>query len=179
MPKVYLGLGSNLANPVLQVKQALNRLGNIPQTKLICNSALYQTAPLGNLPQPDYINAVAELETDLSPLILLACVQLLENLQGRTRNQYHGARTLDIDILLYGQQEFQYPQLSIPHPRLYERNFVLYPLYECNPQLILPNGVSLSTIAKLNRIPKYESYDATSDSAFQASIPENSLSDCL
>ncbi|MCV6638758.1 2-amino-4-hydroxy-6-hydroxymethyldihydropteridine diphosphokinase [Candidatus Albibeggiatoa sp. nov. NOAA] len=143
---VYIGLGSNLDRPVQQVKLALQRLHALPQTQVIQYSSLYRTAPLGGLDQPDYINAVAQLVTHLSPLELLSNLQLLENLQGRTRQQRWGSRTLDLDILLYGQQHIYHPRLTVPHVGLYERSFVLHPMYECSPDLVLPNGQQLSEI---------------------------------
>ncbi|WP_353572813.1 2-amino-4-hydroxy-6-hydroxymethyldihydropteridine diphosphokinase [Candidatus Albibeggiatoa sp. nov. BB20] len=143
---VYIGLGSNLQNPIQQVQLALQRLHALPQTQVIKCSSLYRTAPLGGLDQPGYINAVAQLMTHLSPLELLSNLQLLENLQGRIRQQHWGARTLDLDIVLYGQHHICHPRLTVPHVGLYERSFVLYPLYECNPELVLPNGQLLSEI---------------------------------
>lgn len=143
---VYIGLGSNLDQPIQQVQLALQRLHALPQTHVIQYSSLYRTAPLGGLDQPDYINAVAQLITHLSPLELLSNLQLLENLQGRVRQQRWGSRTLDLDILLYGQHHIYHPRLTVPHVGLYERAFVLHPLYECNPELILPNGKQLSDI---------------------------------
>jgi len=146
---VYIGLGSNLQNPIQQVQLALQRLHALPQTQVIKCSSLYRTAPLGGLDQPDYINAVAQLMTDLSPLELLSNLQLLENLQGRIRQQRWGARILDLDIVLYGQHHIDQPRLTVPHVGLYERSFVLYPLYECSPELILPNGQALSELVSL------------------------------
>jgi 2-amino-4-hydroxy-6-hydroxymethyldihydropteridine diphosphokinase len=143
---VYIGLGSNLKNPIQQVQLALQRLHALPQTQFIQASSLYRTAPLGGLDQPDYINAVVQLMTHLSPLELLSNLQLLENLQGRTRQQHWGARTLDLDILLYGQQHIYHPRLTVPHVGLYERAFALYPLYECSPELVLPNDQSLGEL---------------------------------
>jgi len=143
---VYIGLGSNLDNPIRQVQLALQRLDALPLTQVIQRSSLYRTAPFGGLDQPDYINAVAQLMTHLSPLELLSNLQLLENLQGRIRKQRWGSRTLDLDILLYGQHHIYHPRLTVPHVGLYERAFVLHPLYECNPELILPNGELLSEI---------------------------------
>jgi 2-amino-4-hydroxy-6-hydroxymethyldihydropteridine diphosphokinase len=143
---VYIGLGSNLQQPIQQVQLALQRLQALPQTHVIQHSSLYRTAPLNGFNQPDYINAVAQLMTHLSPLELLSNLQLLENLQGRVRQQRWGSRTLDLDILLYGQHHIYHPRLTVPHVGLYERAFVLHPLYECNPELILPNGQQLSDI---------------------------------
>ena len=145
MVTVYIGLGSNLAVPVKQIEQALQLLDTLPNTYKITHSSLYCSTPLGPQNQPDYINAVAKLITDLPPLDLLSKLQAIETKQGRVRYlQRWGPRKLDLDILLYANQQLQTPTLSIPHPGLYERAFVLYPLYECAPNLMLPNGQHIS-----------------------------------
>ena len=145
--RVYVGLGSNLDNPIQQIKQALLALNQLPQTTLLTHSSLYHSAPLGP-PQPDYINAVVALRTQLSPLALLNQLQLIETQQGRIRlaQQRWGPRTLDLDILLYDNKQSSDPVLTLPHPGLYQRTFVLYPLYECAPQLRLPNGQQLQDL---------------------------------
>lgn len=125
-----LGLGSNLDDPVAQVHRALAALAVLPQSKLIACSSLYRSPPLGPIDQPDYINAVVALATVLSPTMLLAECQRIERQQGRERRERWGPRTLDIDVLLYGSQVLAQDGLCIPHPGLYERNFVLYPLAE-------------------------------------------------
>ena len=128
---VYIGVGSNLQQPMEQVKQALQRLAEIPQTRLITSSPLYRSAPLGSADQPDYINAVAALATELAPLDLLDALQTIEQQQGRVRNgERWGPRTLDLDLLLYGDHQITSDRLTVPHPGLGERNFVLYPLYD-------------------------------------------------
>ena len=140
---VYVGLGSNLDNPIYQVKQALLALKALPKTHLKRQSALYRSKPLGPQNQPDYINAVAMLNTALSPLTLLDMMQTIENQQGRIRTiQRWGARTLDLDMLLYDNQHSQNPVLTLPHPGLYNRAFVLYPLCDIAPDLILPGEKS-------------------------------------
>ena len=127
----YIGLGSNLQTPIEQVNQALQRLAEIPQTRLVTASPLYRSVPLGPADQPDYINAVAALETRLSPAALLDALQAIEQQQGRTREGARwGPRTLDLDLLLYGDQQIHTERLTVPHPGLGERNFVLYPLYD-------------------------------------------------
>ncbi|MDM8558867.1 2-amino-4-hydroxy-6-hydroxymethyldihydropteridine diphosphokinase [Candidatus Parabeggiatoa sp. HSG14] len=138
---VYIGLGSNLDNPIYQIQQALLALDTLPITSLSTHSALYQSTPLGPQNQPDYINAVAVLITKLPPLILLTELQTIENKQGRIRHiQRWGPRTLDLDILLYDNKQLQNTRLTLPHPGVYERAFVLYPLCECAPDLVLPDG---------------------------------------
>ncbi len=139
----YIGLGSNLSEPIQQVRRAGRTLNQLPQTLLFRHSSLYRSRPLANLPQPDYINAVAVLQTALSPWELLQQLQQVENQQGRVRTERWGARTLDLDILLYDQLELHDPLLTIPHPGMLQRAFVLYPLYECCPDLVLPNGCPL------------------------------------
>jgi 2-amino-4-hydroxy-6-hydroxymethyldihydropteridine diphosphokinase len=128
---VYIGIGSNLQQPIEQVRQALLRLAEIPQTRVTAQSPLYRSTPLGPANQPDYINAVAALVTELAPLDLLDALQTIERQQGRVRSSEHwGPRTLDLDILLYGEQKIANDRLIVPHPGLGERNFVLYPLYD-------------------------------------------------
>lgn len=140
----YIGLGSNLAQPIQQIERALQALTQVPQTILAHYSSLYRSKPLANMQQPDYINAVAELQTHLAPWDLLQQLQRIEQQQGRVRGERWGARTLDLDILLYNQEISTDPQLTLPHPGLLQRSFVLYPLYECCPNLLLPNGISLA-----------------------------------
>lgn len=139
----YIGLGSNLAEPIQQVRRACRALTQLPKTILQCHSSLYRSKPLANMPHPDYINAVAVLQTELSPWDLLQQLQQLENQHGRVRVERWGARTLDLDILLYDQLELADPRLTVPHPGMLQRAFVLYPLYECCPNLVLPNGCPL------------------------------------
>ena len=138
---VYIGLGSNLDNPIYQIKLALRTFDSFSAVDLKTYSALYRSSPLGPQEQPDYINAVAVLFTELSPLALLDELQTIENKQGRVRNiQRWGPRTLDLDILLYNNKQSQSSRLTLPHPGLCDRAFVLYPLYECAPDLVLPDG---------------------------------------
>lgn len=141
---VYIALGSNLDNPIDQVNQAFQSLAHLPDSDLLKQSPLYRSVPLDLSPQPDYVNAVAELKTTLSPLTLLSHLQMIEQQQGRVRTEQRWSpRTLDLDLLLYNQQKIQHPLLTVPHHGLYTRNFVLYPLYDCAPQLVLPNGQKL------------------------------------
>ena len=130
MPDIFIGLGSNLDNPVAQLQQAITALRAHPQIEVKQVSSFYQSIPMGPADQPDYINAVAELASELAPAELLAALQQIENEQGRVRKQHWGARTLDLDILLYGRQVINEPDLIVPHYGIAERNFVLYPLQE-------------------------------------------------
>jgi 2-amino-4-hydroxy-6-hydroxymethyldihydropteridine diphosphokinase len=136
----YIGLGSNLQQPIEQVKRALQQLAKIPHTSLLAASPLYRSVPLGPADQPDYINAVAALATRLSALELLDVLQAIEKQQGRVREgERWGPRTLDLDLLLYGDLQIQTERLTVPHPGLGERNFVLYPLYNiAGEDLLIP-----------------------------------------
>lgn len=138
-----MGIGSNLDDPHRQLDAALAALSRLPRSSLIRRSARYRNPAVGPGRQPDYINAVAELRTALAPLALLARLQGIEQQQGRVRAERWGARTLDLDLLLYGDTRLSLPELQIPHPRMLERAFVLYPLFELAPDLILPDGTSL------------------------------------
>lgn len=152
MVRAYIGLGSNLAEPQKQLRSALESMAEIPQTRLLRCSSFYRSAPVGPGEQPDYINAVAELETELAPLELLAQLQVIENAHGRERSVRWGARTLDLDILLFGRQRIDEPRLQVPHPRMAERNFVLLPLAELEPELQLPAGEAIRAL--LQRCPQ-------------------------
>ena len=134
----YVGLGSNLQQPIQQLRDALVALLELPETRQLCSSSFYASKPMGPQDQPDYVNAVAQLETTLSPLALLHALQQIENQQGRVRQRRWGERTLDLDLLLYGDQLINFPELVVPHIGLAERNFVLYPLYEIVPELDIP-----------------------------------------
>ena len=123
---VYIGLGSNLQNPLQQIKTAINDLQSLAGVTIITVSSLYQSPPMGPADQPDYINAVISLETSLSPHQLLDALQSVEQLHGRERKRHWGERTLDLDILLYGDQILDDERLTIPHPGMHERAFVLY-----------------------------------------------------
>lgn len=127
----FLGLGSNLAHPRRQLAQAIQKLRHVPQTVIVQQSPLYLSAPWGYRSQPHYYNMVIALRTTLSPLRLLDHCQAIEAQHHRLRQKRFGPRTLDIDILLYGEQTLHTPRLQLPHPRLLERDFVLIPLYSC------------------------------------------------
>jgi len=142
--RAYIGLGSNLQNPPAQLEQALVALGKLPQTQLVCVSSFYRSAPLGPPGQPDYCNAVASLDTRLTALELLNALQAIEQAQGRLRSEHWGARTLDLDILLFAAQSIHTARLVVPHPEMQKRAFVLWPLSEIAPNLSLPNGQPLT-----------------------------------
>jgi len=134
----YVGLGSNLEDPLSQIRQALVQLDSIPGTRVVARSSFYRTAPVGLLEQPDFINAVASVQTTLKPQALLAALLAVENRQGRRRTIRNAPRTLDLDLLLYGEKIFDMEGLTLPHPRLHERAFVLAPLAEIAPGTIIP-----------------------------------------
>ena len=140
----YLGLGSNLNRPKNQVRLAIQALKKLPLSRLTKVSSLYQSTPAKGLIQPSLCNAVVLLETRLPAHILLQHCQAIEMLQKRTRLKRFNARTLDIDILLYGTHTIQTPILTIPHPRLHIRDFVLQPLLEIWPDATLPGRAKLT-----------------------------------
>lgn len=134
----FIGLGSNLADPVAQVTRALEVLDRLPQTRLLKHSSLYRSAPVGYLDQPDFINAVAQVETALAPHALLDALLELEQACGRTREFKDAPRTLDLDVLLYDDLRYHAHGLTLPHPQMHRRAFVLRPLLEIAPDCIIP-----------------------------------------
>jgi 2-amino-4-hydroxy-6-hydroxymethyldihydropteridine diphosphokinase len=139
LASAYVGLGSNLDDPGAQVERALDELAGLPQTCLQARSALYRSPPMGPPDQPYYINAVAALSTTLEAEPLLAELLALERAHGRRRNgQRWGPRTLDLDLLVYGEARIDVPGLRVPHPGIAERSFVIYPLAEVAPGLVVP-----------------------------------------
>jgi 2-amino-4-hydroxy-6-hydroxymethyldihydropteridine diphosphokinase len=144
--RAYIGLGSNLADPIDQVKTAISNLQSLPDSQLITWSALYASPPMGPQDQPDYINAVVEVETALSAHQLLDALQGIEQQQGRIRKRHWGERTLDLDVLLYGQNEIDDERLQIPHPGISLRAFVLYPLAEVAPDLNIPQAGKIAQL---------------------------------
>ena len=136
--RCFIALGANLGDPVATVKAAILALGELPQTRFVAASSLYRTAPVGLRHQPDFINAVVELVAALAAPTLLEALFEIEASFGRQRSVKNAPRTLDLDLLLYGDELSTDPQLTLPHPRLHERAFVLAPLAEIAPQLIIP-----------------------------------------
>jgi len=143
----YIGLGSNLETPAEQIKTAITDLQSLPATQLLKISSLYASPPMGPQDQPDYINAVALLDTTLSAHELLDALQAIEQRHGRQRKRHWGERTLDLDILLYGQQMIEDERLSVPHPGLTQRAFVIYPLLEIAGDISIPGHSNLQVIA--------------------------------
>ncbi|WP_226666157.1 2-amino-4-hydroxy-6-hydroxymethyldihydropteridine diphosphokinase [Microbulbifer aggregans] len=148
MTRCFIGLGSNLENPAGQLRSALDDIHALPRTTLENCSSFYTSAPIGPGEQPDYVNAVAQLETALAPNELLDALQAIEQRHGRERSVRWGARTLDLDILLFGSEIIDTTRLTVPHPRMAERNFVLEPLAELTPELQLPDGRDLATLLR-------------------------------
>lgn len=139
----FVGLGSNLDDPQNQILRALRALDGLPGTRVLAQSSLYRSAPVGFLEQPDFINAVAQLETVLAPRALLDALLELERERGRTREFRNAPRTLDLDILLYDDLRYHEHGLTIPHPQMHLRAFVLRPLLEIAPDCVIP-GIGLA-----------------------------------
>lgn len=135
--RVFVGLGANLGDATCAVRRAIEALSTLPGTRLVAASSLYRSAPV-DAAGPDYVNAVAELQSSLEPAELLRVLQALEQDSGRERPYRNAPRTLDLDLLLVGQQQLNTPELTLPHPRLHERAFVLRPLLELDPALVHP-----------------------------------------
>lgn len=147
MTLAYIALGSNQDSPLNQINSALMALTDLPDSQLQLVSSFYRTPPLGPKPQPDYLNAVVALTTGLTPHELLQHLQRIELQQGRVRKGLRwGVRTLDLDIMLFGNQALNTGQLTIPHYDMYNRAFMLLPLLEIAPDLWLPDGRSLRTV---------------------------------
>lgn len=139
MANVFIGLGGNLSDPVKQLKTAIDSISQLEATQLICCSQFYGSTPLGPEDQPDFVNAVCQIETELLPDVLLAELQTIEKTQGRIKKRHWGERLIDLDILLYDQQQISSEHLTIPHVEIANRDFVLIPLAEISPNLVIPN----------------------------------------
>jgi 2-amino-4-hydroxy-6-hydroxymethyldihydropteridine diphosphokinase len=146
----YVGLGANLGDPAAAVRQALTDLGHLPHTRLLAASDLYRTAP-HEAQGPDFINAVAAVQTHLTAPDLLVALQGLEQAAGRERPWHHAPRTLDLDLLIYGDARIDSPALTVPHPRWTQRAFVLVPLAQVAPQCVTPEQLSAVAMQPLVR----------------------------
>ncbi len=156
MARIFVGLGSNLGDREGTLRAAVGRLRGLPETTVAGVSTLRDTDPVGYVDQPRFLNGVVELETGLSPRALLVALLEIEHAFGRDRGGVpaQGPRTLDLDLLLYGQEQINEPGLHVPHPRLHERRFVLEPLAELDPALEVPGKGSVQTLlAKLDSSP--------------------------
>ena len=144
--RAFIGLGSNLADPASQVLQAMQSIDRLPDTRVVARSSLYRSAPVGYLEQPDFINAVVQVETALAPLGLLQALLALEQENGRTREFQNAPRTLDLDVLLYDDLQHHEHGLTVPHPQMHKRAFVLQPLLEIAPECVIA-GVGSAAVA--------------------------------
>ena len=150
MTLAYVGIGSNLDDPIARVSRAFDELDALPHTRVVRRSSLYRSAPVGYLDQPEFVNAVAQLETGLPAERLLAELQEIEQRHGRERSFPNAPRTLDLDLLLFGNAKLETPALRIPHPRMHERAFVLKPLLEISPEL--PFNLAACADQKVERV---------------------------
>lgn len=147
MTLAYIALGSNQASPLEQVASALNAIAAIPQSRVVATSSFYRTPPLGPQDQPDYLNAAVALETELSPEALLDHTQRIELEQGRVRKaERWGPRTLDLDIMLFGDVTLSTPRLTVPHYDMKNRAFMLVPLAEIAPDCVFPDGQRVADV---------------------------------
>ena len=149
---VYIGLGSNLQQPYAQIKNAIQGLAELPDTKVISDSGYFKSKPMGPKDQPDYVNAVVELETSLSAEDLLRYCQSIEQQQGRVKTRHWGERTVDLDVLLYAQQQIETADLSVPHPGIAQRDFVYLPLLKINPDITIPGKGPLKEIVRSSSV---------------------------
>lgn len=147
--RVFVALGSNLADPAAQVRRAFDALGTLRESRLAAHSSLYRTAPVGYADQPDFINAVALVETRLPPPALLEALLDIEHAFGRVREFRNAPRVLDLDLLLYDDLMHHEHGLTVPHPRMHERAFVLAPLVEIAPDCVIPGcGLARDWLAR-------------------------------
>ena len=147
--RAYVGIGANLGDREATMREALARLGEVEGVRVVAVSSFRETDPVGLLDQPRFLNAAAELETALSPRALLDALLAVERSLGRTRDgSRYGPRTIDLDLLLFGEEIVAEPGLTVPHPRLHERAFALEPLHELDPELALPGRGPLETLLR-------------------------------
>jgi len=156
MPLAYIALGANLADPAAQIHAALAALAGLPHSRLLRASSLYRTAPVGVAGQPDYINAVAALDTELEATTLLTALFAIEQQFGRRRDFHHAPRTLDLDLLLYADATIDKPGLQVPHPRLHLRAFVVVPLAEIAPDCRIPGRGHVAAWLPATRMQRIE-----------------------
>lgn len=153
MTLTYIAVGSNMLDPVCQVRYAIDAIGHLPRTRLIAKSQLYVSKPMGPKSQPDYINAVSKIDTQLSPIALLDCTQAIELKRGKVKKEERwGQRALDLDILIFGDKIIQSERLTIPHRGIKMREFVLYPLSDVEPGFTFSDGTTL--VSQLKKIGK-------------------------
>ena len=167
---VYIGLGSNIEQPYLQIKNAIIALGKLPAITVIRDSGYFKSKPMGPEDQPDYVNAVVEIETSMDAAELLKHCQLIEKQQGRIKSRHWGERTIDLDILLYADQQIQTRELCVPHPGICQRDFVFMPLLKLNPDIKVPGTGLLNDIVKIVEKPTVEKYKTDYSCQFAGNI---------
>ena len=149
--RAYIGLGSNLGDREQAIRSALAAIAELPDTELVRVSSLYDTEPVGEVDQPNFLNAAVMVDTELDARTLLWNLMLVERRLGRVRTQHWGPRTIDLDLLLYGDEIIEDEDLRVPHPEIIRRSFVLVPLVELEPRLVHP-GTGEPLVAHLNRL---------------------------
>lgn len=167
---VYIGLGSNIEQPYLQVKNAIIALDKLPVITVIRDSGYFKSKPMGPEDQPDYVNAVVEIETSMDATELLKQCQLIEQQQGRIKLRHWGERTIDLDILLYADKQIKTDVLTVPHPGICQRDFVFMPLLKLNPDIKVPGTGLLNDIVKIAEKPAVEKYKTDYDCQFAGNI---------
>ncbi|UXY15407.1 2-amino-4-hydroxy-6-hydroxymethyldihydropteridine diphosphokinase [Chitiniphilus purpureus] len=157
MARAFVALGANLGRPQLQLQRAIELMSLLPQTWLVKASRFYSSTPVGFAEQPDFVNAVVELDTQLPPQALMESLFAIEALLGRMRTFKNAPRTLDLDLLLYDDLVIDRPELTLPHPRMHERAFVLVPLAELDPDVMIPGygqaAALVPTVARQSLFP--------------------------
>lgn len=148
MTLAYVGLGANIGDPRRHMQDAIGDLMALPDTQFVVASSLYRSAPVGHTDQPDFLNAVVQLDTELAPGALLDRLQDIEHKHGRERSFPGAPRSLDLDLLLYGDTVLATPRLTLPHPRMHERAFVLRPLTEITPDAVVPGRGTAASLLK-------------------------------
>lgn len=149
--RAYIGLGSNLGDREQAIRSALEAIAELPETELVRVSSLYDTEPVGEVDQPNFLNAAVMVDTELDARTLLWNLMLVEKRLGRVRTQHWGPRTIDLDLLLYGDEIIEDEDLRVPHPEITRRSFVLVPLVELEPRLVHP-GTGEPLVSHLNRL---------------------------
>ncbi len=159
MTLAYVGLGANLGDPRRQLRAALDEIKGLPKTRMTASSSLYRSAPLDHVDQPEFLNAVAQIDTDLAPEALLDRLREIENRHRRVRPFPGAPRTLDLDLLLYGDATIASARLTVPHPRMHERAFVLQPLLELDSTISVPGKGLANTLLSACSSQKIERID--------------------
>ena len=170
----FIGLGSNLENPLGQLARAVAELAALPRTRLVAQSSFYASRPVGPQDQPDFVNGAVWLRTELSPHTLLDHLQAIERAHGRERLRHWGPRTLDLDLLVYGQQVLDDERLTVPHRELPNRDFALQPLLDLDPDLQLPDGSFIHHLRQTcpdNRLRKLVPATDSDGQAFSVPVP--------